>query len=613
MARVSEMAAGGPPRDNVRAAMLADVGVVGNGQITALVRADGSVPWCCWPRPDGDPVFCGLLTETTADSWGVFSISLVEQSECELHYRRNTAILESSARDARGNVIRIITWCPRYQRQGRLYRPTMLIRRIEPVRGRPAVRIHLRPASNYGARAYQRHLGSHHVRFSDVSQALRVTTDAPVSYLAEERVFILDRPVDLVLHDDETLAAPAHEVTAEALRSTSRYWEQWVRGLAVPFEWQEATIRAAITLQLCTYDDNGSVLAAPTTSIPESAGSGRNWDYRYCWLRDAYFTVQAMNRLGATGAMEAFLRYLDDVVVREGDSPLQPVYGITGERDLSERTVQTLAGVEGMGPVRVGNLAYRQRQNDVYGSVILASTQYFFDDRLENPGDIAQFERLEALGERAVPLFDQPDAGIWEFRGTERRHTFSAAMCWAACDRLGRIAGRLQLAERAEYWRKRADDLRDKVLSRAYHESRGTLSASFDVDVVDASLLLLPELGILEWRDPRFLRTLEAIERELRVGDFLLRYRHQDDFGVTINAFTVCSFWWANALAGTGRVDAARALFQKLLSVRNCVGLLSEHVDPATGALWGNFPQTYSMVGIITTAMRLSRRWEDEV
>jgi GH15 family glucan-1,4-alpha-glucosidase len=607
------MAADVDPREHARAGALADVGVVGNGQITALVRADGSVPWCCWPRPDGDPVFCGLLTETTPESWGVFSISLVEQNECELHYRRNTAILESSARDARGNVIRITTWCPRYQRQGRLYRPTMLIRRIEPLKGRPAVRIHLRPAGSYGARAYQRQLGSHHVRFSDVSQALRVTTDAPVSYLAEERVFVLDRPVDLVLHDDETLSAPAHEVTAEALRSTCRYWEQWVRGLAVPFEWQEATIRAAITLQLCTYDDNGSVLAAPTTSIPESAGSGRNWDYRYCWLRDAYFTVQAMNRLGATGAMEAFLRYLDDVVVREGDSPLQPVYGITGERDLSERTVQTLAGVEGMGPVRVGNLAYRQRQHDVYGSVILASTQCFFDNRLENPGDIAQFERLEALGERAVPLFDQPDAGIWEFRGTERRHTFSAAMCWAACDRLGRIAGRLGLAERAGYWRQRADDLRDQVLSRAYRESRGTLSASFDADVIDASLLLLPELGILEWRDPRFLRTLEAIERELRVGDFLLRYRHPDDFGATINAFTVCSFWWANALAGTGRVEAARALFQKLLSVRNCVGLLSEHVDPATGALWGNFPQTYSMVGIITTAMRLSRRWEDEV
>ena len=364
---------------------------------------------------------------------------------------------------------------------------------------------------------------------------------------------------------------------------------------------------------MCTYDDNGSVLAAPTTSIPESAGSGRNWDYRYCWLRDAYFTVQALNRLGATGAMEAFLRYLDDVVARQGETPLQPVYGITGEADLSERSVATLAGVEGMGPVRVGNLAYRQRQHDVYGSVILAATQTFFDERLDHPGDIHQYHRLEALGERAAPLFDKPDAGIWEFRGTEHRHTFSAAMCWAACDRLARIGLRLQQHERSRYWRERADNMRVEILKHAWNDKRGTLSASFDDEVTDASLLLLPELGILEWRDPRFIRTLEAIERELRVGDFLLRYRHPDDFGDTTNAFTVCSFWWANALAGTGRLEEARTLFGKLLAVRNCVGLLSEHVDPTTGTLWGNFPQTYSMVGIITTAGRLSRRWEDEV
>ena len=509
--------------------------------------------------------------------------------------------------------MRITTWCPRYVRQGRLYRPTMLMRRVEPVSGRPAIKIIVRPASGYGTRGFNRQLGSHHLRFLDSDQSLRVTTDAPISYLVEERVFVLDRPVDLVLSNDETLSAPAHETADETLRATRRYWQEWVRGLAIPFEWQAACIRAAITLQLCTYDDNGAVLAAPTTSVPEAPDSGRNWDYRYCWLRDAYFTVQAMNRLGATGAMEAFLRYLDDVVVRERHGHLQPVYGITGERELHEREIETLAGVEGMGPVRVGNLAYQQRQHDVYGSVILASTQTFFDERLERPGDIAQFKRLEALGELAVPLFSEPDAGIWEFRGTERRHTLSAAMCWAACDRLARIAVRLQLEERCGYWRARADRMQERILKEAWRADSDTFSATLDGEVVDASLLLLPELGILAWRDPRFLSTLRTVERDLRVGDFLVRYRHPDDFGATTNAFTVCSFWWANALFGTGQTEAARALFERLLRVRNCVGLLSEHVDPRSGALWGNFPQTYSMVGIITTAMRLSRRWEDEV
>jgi hypothetical protein len=590
---------------------LAELGLVGNGQITALVGASGGVPWCCWPRPDGDPIFCGLLNGSLER--GVFDVEVVDAADQQLRYQRNTAILESVTRDSQGNAALITTWCPRYFRQGRLYRPAMLIRRLEPLSGRPSVRIRLRPASDYGSRLFERQLGSHHLRFSDGNQSLRVTTDAPISYLAEERVFVLDRPVDFVLTGDETLSAPAHEVSDETLRATKRYWHDWVRGLAIPFEWQEACIRAAITLQLCTYDDNGAVLAAPTTSVPEAPDSGRNWDYRYCWLRDAYFTVQAMNRLGATGAMESFLRYIDDVVVRERAVHLQPVYGITGEADLSERIVQTLAGVEGMGPVRVGNLAYRQRQHDVYGSVILASAQTFFDERLEHPGDIAQFRRLEVLGERAVPLVDEPDAGIWEFRGTERRHTLSAAMCWAACDRLARIASRLRLEDRAAYWRARADELQERILQLAWNEQHHSFSATFDGYVIDASLLLLPELGILAWRDPRFVSTLQTVERELRVGDFLVRYRHPDDFGETVNAFTVCSFWWANALAGTGRLDAARALFEKLLKVRNCVGLLSEHVDPVSGALWGNFPQTYSMVGIITTAMRISRRWEDEV
>jgi hypothetical protein len=590
---------------------LASTGIVGNGQITALVQADGNVSWCCWPRPDGDPVFCGLLG--SRPGLGVFSIELLDQVDCQLSYHRNTAVLESVARDARGNAIRITTWCPRFMRQGRLYRPTMLMRRITPVAGRPAVRIRLLPAGDYGARAFVRQLGSHHVRFLDATQSLRVTTDAPVSYLTEERVFVLDRRLDMVLSEDETLGGSVHQLADESLRATTRYWQDWVRGLAIPFEWQEATIRAAITLQLCTFDDNGSVLAAPTTSIPEAPNSGRNWDYRYCWLRDAYFTVQAMNRLGATEPMEAYLRYLEDVVASEEGASLQPVYGITGERDLSERIVTSLPGLAGMGPVRIGNLAYKQRQYDVYGSVILAGTQAFFDQRLQHPGDIAQFHRLELLGERAFPLFGEPDAGIWEFRGTERRHTLTAAMCWAACDRLARIAARLQLEERAAYWGRRATQLQATVLQQAWNEARGSFSAILDGDVVDASLLLLPELGIVAWRDPRFMRTLATIERELRVGDFLARYKHEDDFGETHAAFTVCSFWWANALAGTGQLEAARALFRKLLDARNCVGLLSEDIDPATGALWGNFPQTYSMVGIITTAMRLSRRWEDEV
>jgi GH15 family glucan-1,4-alpha-glucosidase len=416
-----------------------------------------------------------------------------------------------------------------------------------------------------------------------------------------------------VLTNDEILDQAPQQLASDYLQQTTDYWNDWVRGLAIPFEWQEATIRAAITLKLCAFEDTGAVIAAPTTSIPEHAGSARNWDYRFCWLRDAYFTVQALNRLGATRTMEAFLSYIDDIVAREPASLLQPVYGLAGESELTEREIPHLAGYCDMGPVRVGNLAYQQRQHDVYGAVVLGATQSFFDERLSSRGDTGQFERLEKLGVRARDLVDTADAGLWEFRGIARRHTFSAAMCFAASDRLSRIAARLGRNESAARWRMDAEQMRDHVLRSAWRPDTQRFSASFDADVTDASMLLLPELGLVEWRDPRFVKTLESIERELLVGDFLLRYREPDDFGVPNNAFTVCSFWWANALAAMGRTQEARELFCKLLAHRNAVGLLSEDIDPKTGALWGNFPQTYSMVGIITTAMRLSRRWEDEL
>ena len=386
----------------------------------------------------------------------------------------------------------------------------MLVRRLEPLAGRPAVLIELRPAAYYGARAFTRQLGSHHVRFLDPSQSLRVTTDAPVSYLTEDRVFVLDRAIDLVIGEDETLGAPAHQISDETLRATVRYCR--TRCADSPCRLNGRRKPSAPRLRCsCVRRGQWRGACAPTTSIPEAAGSGRNWDYRYCWLRDAYFTVQAMNQLGATQAMEAYLRYLDDVVASEAGAGLQPVYGITGERELAERIVETLGGLNGMGPVRVGNLAYRQRQFDVYGSVILAATQSFFDQRLEKPGDVAQFHRLEALGENAMRVFGEPDAGISEFRGIERAHTLSSAMSWAAGDLLARIATRLQLPDRSAYWRDKADNLKSQLLERAWRPALGSFSATLDGDVIDASLLLLPELRILEWRDSLFIGTLAMV------------------------------------------------------------------------------------------------------
>jgi GH15 family glucan-1,4-alpha-glucosidase len=350
-------------------------------------------------------------------------------------------------------------------------------------------------------------------------------------------------------------------------------------------------------------------VAALTTSIPEAPHSGRNWDYRFCWLRDACFVIHALNRLGATRTMEGYLAYIGNLAAGARER-LQPLYGIGLEAGLEEREATALAGYRGMGPVRLGNLAFQQVQNDVYGSIVLAATQSFFDRRLLHPGGDSLFRLLERLGEQARARWDQPDAGLWELRTRAQVHTFSAVMCWAACDRLARIAAHLGHAQRAKYWGDEAQRIRDAVLERAWCVRRNSFVAAFGGEALDASLLLLAELGFVAPDDPRFLGTLEAVEGELRRGDYVYRYA-DDDFGAPETAFNICTFWYIDALASVGRRDEARALFENMLKRCNRAGLLSEDLDARSGELWGNFPQTYSLVGLVNSAMRLSRSWEE--
>ncbi|MEP7181908.1 MAG: glycoside hydrolase family 15 protein [Betaproteobacteria bacterium] len=589
-----------------------DLALVGNGRIALLVDPDGAVVWGCFPRFDGDPVFCALLDDAPpAAARGVFAIELVGGVRSEQEYLTNTAVLTTRLYDDAGSAVEIVDCAPRLLQFGRVFQPTMLVRRIRRLSGSPRVVVRLRPAFGYGRDRPATTVGSNHVRYVGPELTLRLTTDASLTAVQEERPFFVDRDVTLVLGPDETLQSAPGEVGRRFIDETTLHWRGWVRRLAIPFEWQTPVIRAALTLQQNAYDDTGAIIAAMTTSIPEAPGSGRNWDYRYCWLRDSYFVVDALNRLGATETMEGYLGYIVNVAAGIGDRPLQPVYRISGDAALAETTVDTLRGYRGMGPVRVGNDAHRQIQHDVYGSAILAATHVFFDERLTKRGDTALFERLEALGRRAVAVHDQPDAGLWELRGTARVHTFSSVMCWAACDRLARIAARLALPARAQVWRAEADRIRRFVDAGCWSEKRKSFVGSAGGDALDASLLLLADLGFVAPDDPRFAATVAAIEKELKHGDFIFRYVERDDFGEPANAFVVCTFWYVNALAALGRRDEARALFERLLSCRNRHGLLAEHLDTASGEPWGNFVQTYSMVGLITAAIRLSLPWDE--
>ncbi len=398
-----------------------DLAVIGNCQVAALVDKQGRIIWACLPKPDADPVFCALLQRDGGDSVsGVFAVDLRDMVAANRTYDRNTAIIETTLTDAKDNAVKITDFCPRFRSRGRNFRPMAIVRLLEPVKGRPIVTVRLRPRTEYGAGESQRVAGSHHIRFLSPSLNFRVTTNSSLSPLLDESAFVLDRPLAFILAVDETIEETPLTLARSWLEETRNYWHEWIRGLAVPFDWQEAVIRAAITLKLCTYEDTGALLAALTTSIPEMAGSVRNWDYRFCWLRDSFFVVLALNHLGATNTMEGYLRYIDNIVARNPGGDLQPLYSITGETKIEERIVGTLDGYRGMGPVRVGNLAYEQVQYDVYGAVVLAARQLFFDQRLTNPGDAAVFARAEVLGERAKKMFSVPDAGPWEFRGIAR-------------------------------------------------------------------------------------------------------------------------------------------------------------------------------------------------
>ncbi|WP_371181339.1 glycoside hydrolase family 15 protein [Xanthomonas sacchari] len=585
-----------------------DLGVIGNGSFGALIDKRASVVWSCLPAFDGDPAFCALLSPR-AHPGGDFSIELEDFVDSDQHYLANTAILRTVLRDAHGGAVEVIDFAPRWRNHGRFYRPVSIIRQVRPLAGNPRIRVRARPLADWGARQPESTWGSNHVRWLLPDFTLRLTTDVPVRFIREELPFVLNHPVNLMLGVDESLTRSLTGYIQEAQERTEEYWREWVRYLSVPLDWQEAVIRSAITLKLCQYEDSGAIIAAMTTSIPEAPDTPRNWDYRYCWLRDAAFVVRALNRLGATRTMEQFLGYIFNIATTDGS--LQPLYGIGFEAALEEHEVESLAGYRGMGPVRRGNLAWIQKQHDVYGSVVLASTQLFFDLRLKDPGDTHTFLRLEPLGERAFELHDVPDAGLWEFRGRAEVHTYTSAMCWAACDRLAKIAARLGLEDRVAYWRERADRIHARVLAEAWSAELGHFTDTFNGHRLDASLLLLADIGFIAPDDPRFIATVEAIGRDLKHGDALYRYVAPDDFGEPETSFTICTFWYIDALAAIGRKEEARELFERILARRNHLGLLSEDLAFDNGEAWGNFPQTYSHVGLIIAAMRLSRSWQE--
>lgn len=587
-----------------------DLAPIGNCAASALIDSRARFMWACAPRVDGDPMFCALLSgrDPAEAQHGVWAIDLIDEASTTQHYERNTPILVTRLTDTNGSQVEIVDFCPRYRQNNRIYRPNAFIRIIRPVKGAPRIRMRLTPAVDWGAHAAEATSGSNHIRFR-VPGLMRITTSAPVSHILNERVFRLEEEHVFFFGPDEPFEGDLRARVRQMYENTALYWRRWVRMLATPLEWQADVIRAAITLKLCVHEETGAIVAALTTSIPEAPDSGRNWDYRFCWLRDAYYTVQALNRLGAADILEGYLGYLRNIVDATPSGRIQPVYGVGYEPILQEGIVTSLDGYRGMSPVRVGNQAHEHHQHDVYGQIVLSTVQAFYDTRLFRPAGVDDFRALESVGERAFDVHDKPDAGLWEFRTRASVHTYSTLMCWAACDRLANAAQHLGLIDRAAHWRARAEKIRAAIETRGWNESLGRFAAELDGKGMDASLLQMLDTRFVHPTDTRFLTTLEALEKDLRRGDHVLRYAEEDDFGRPETAFNFCTFWLIEALYLVGRRDEARALFEQMLARRTRAGLLSEDCDLSTGAPWGNYPQTYSLAGLINCAVLLSNPW----
>lgn len=584
---------------------LEDIGVVGNCQFAALIDNSGEVVWCCLPQFDSEPVFSTLLD---ADGGGRFRIGPVDAETGTQRYVPNTNVLETTFETPTGSF-RVIDFAPRFLQFSRAFRPTQLIRIIEPIEGTPRISVVCEPKLGWSKAKPAVTQGSHHVRFEGFASELRLTTDIALSYLGGQP-FTLTGRRHFVLSWGAPVEEPLQPLCDRFLSETTRYWQHWVKQCDIPPLFQREVIRSALALKLHCFEDTGAIIASMTTSIPESPGSGRTWDYRYCWLRDSYYVLNAFGLLGHFEEREQFVQYLLNVAGGAPDLNLAPLYRVDGTRNLEESILESWPGYNGEQPVRIGNAAALHSQHDIFGEMVLALTPIFLDERMSAERSPAALRLIEGLTRKAISLAGVPDAGIWEYRTTWKPQTFSSLMCWAAADRMAGIAD-LHAPNLAGEFRSAANRIHAEILTQSWNEQLGSFVGHYGGEDLDASVLQMARLRFLPAGAARLSRTIDTIRRDLDRGGWLQRYSLNDGFGKPSVAFVICTFWLAEALAVVGRRDDARAVFHRIHDALSPLGLLSEDYDTEKARMWGNFPQTYSHVGLIHAAFSASPPWAD--
>lgn len=586
-----------------------DFGLIGNCQISALVGSDGTVPWLCFPRPDSPPVFGSLLDP----DGGFLRSAPMEYSSSRQNYLKNTNILTTDFECADGSQVSLTDFCPRFEQHGRMYRPASFFRIIRPEAGAAKIKVSCRPVLGWEKTPATPIRANSHVRYEYPEGMLRVATNMPLTYLLEEESFLLQEPIFIAVLWDSPLEADLKQVSLDFLERTERYWQRWVKHCSIPSLFQEDVIRSALTLKLHCYEDTGAIIAATTTSLPERIGGERNWDYRFCWLRDAFFTLNAFYHLSHFEEMEGFLRFILNIVNYEDD--LSPLYSLDLKTPTQELQHANWAGYANSRPVRSNNAAADQVQNDVYGELILALSPIYLDERFHHLRSPHLDKTMRWLANRCCESIGKSDAGIWELRGVRLEHSFTNAMCWAGIDRTIRMAETQKLPSTDPSFLGKLHSSLALASSRIGAAARnGVVGNSPGDATLDASLLLLP---ILRFPDKEVCeKTTAAIASGLRAGatspddeHLLFRYRRADDFGTPEDPFVICSFWLAQAYARLGHREKGIQILNSLKSCANHLGLYAEHYSPATRTQLGNFPQAYSHVGLVNAAFSVSPSW----
>jgi GH15 family glucan-1,4-alpha-glucosidase len=577
--------------------------MIGNCQASALVGADGGIDWLCLPRPDSPPIFGRLLDP----DGGTFRIGPSKPFSSTQRYIANTAVLETIFALEDGTSFSVTDFMPRFDKNGRIHRPLQLMRIVAPLSGLPSIKAICRPVTGWRREAAEVQRRSTHLAYAGLTGRLHLATDLPLTYLLEEQAITLTTSLTFVLSWDEHIEADVEQTVAAALRRTVDAWRLWVKHCSLPVLRQAEVIRSAITLKLHCFEETGAVLAAPTTSLPEIAGRERNWDYRYCWLRDAWFTVSALFRLGHADDLENLLTFLLDVAHRQSDGRLHPVYRLDGTLPLPELEHAEWTGFADSQPVRSGNQAAEHVQNDVYGEMLLALGVLYRDERFVHLRSLRWEGLLRLLALRCHQTLGEPDAGLWELRGEWKPHAFSTLLSLAGLRSYERLIASGRIKDDPELWAGRREQA-ERELAKSIVD--GVLWNSPDEKLPDASMTFLAVLGLGE-RSVRSATLAVILDRlAYRVDGqetgFYYRYRYDDDFGTPEHAFVICSFWIAEAMARLGDLKGGAKALDRTLAAANPLGLFAEHFDPATGKQSGNFPQCYSHVGLISAAFACS-------